>query len=68
MEYLPALLMLVLFALDIADRLRDRHRGAVVLRLCRRRVPLHVFVQKFVQATDSFPLLACPSSSAPARS
>ncbi len=59
MEYLPALLMLVLFLIDIPIAF-----GMAIAALCffvfAEGLPLRLFVQKMVQATDSFPLLAVP--------
>ena len=59
MEYLPALLMFALFALDvpIAFAIAISALGFFVFA---EGLPLRVFVQKFVQVTDSFPLLAVP--------
>lgn len=59
MEYLPALLMFVLFALDIPVAFAMAI-AALSFFVFADGLPLRVFVQKFVQATDSFPLLAVP--------
>lgn len=59
MEYLPVLLMFVLFVLDIPIAF-----GIAIAALSyfffADGLPLRVFVQKLVQSTDSFPLLAVP--------
>lgn len=59
MEVLPALLMFVLFTLDIPVAFAMAI-AALSFFLFAEGLPLRVFVQKFVQATDSFPLLAVP--------
>ncbi|RYF66089.1 MAG: TRAP transporter large permease [Comamonadaceae bacterium] len=59
MEYLPALLMFVLFALDIPIAF-GMAIAALTFFVFADGLPLRVFVQKFVQSTDSFPLLAVP--------
>ena len=59
MEYLPILLMFVLFVVNIPIAF-----GMAIAALCyfivAEGLPLPLFVQKFVQSTDSFPLLAVP--------
>jgi tripartite ATP-independent transporter DctM subunit len=59
MEYLPALLMFALFALNIPVAFAMAI-AALSFFVFADGLPLRVFVQKFVQATDSFPLLAVP--------
>jgi len=59
MEYLPALLMFALFALDIPIAFGIAI-AALSFFVFADGLPLRVFVQKFVQVTDSFPLLAVP--------
>ena len=59
MEYLPALLMFALFALNIPVAFAMAI-AALSFFIFADGLPLRVFVQKFVQATDSFPLLAVP--------
>ncbi|RYY54834.1 MAG: TRAP transporter large permease subunit, partial [Comamonadaceae bacterium] len=59
MEYLPALLMFALFALDIPIAF-GMAIAALTFFVFADGLPLRVFVQKFVQSTDSFPLLAVP--------
>jgi tripartite ATP-independent transporter DctM subunit len=59
MEYIPAVLMFVLFVLDIPIAF-GMAIAALSFFLFAEGLPLRVFVQKFVQASDSFPLLAVP--------
>lgn len=59
MEYLPAVLMFALFALNIPVAFAMAI-AALSFFIFADGLPLRVFVQKFVQATDSFPLLAVP--------
>lgn len=59
MEYLPALLMFVLFALNIPIAFAIAI-AALSFFVFADGLPLRVFVQKMVQASDSFPLLAVP--------
>jgi len=59
MEYLPALLMFALFVLDIPIAF-GMAIAALSFFIFADGLPLRVFVQKFVQSTDSFPLLAVP--------
>ena len=59
MEYLPALLMLVLFLVDIPIAF-GMAIAALSFFVFAEGLPLRLFVQKLVQATDSFPLLAVP--------
>ncbi|MCE9657365.1 MAG: TRAP transporter large permease [Burkholderiales bacterium] len=59
MELLPALLMFVLFAIDVPIALAIAI-AALSFFVFGEGLPLRTFVQKFVQATDSFPLLAVP--------
>ncbi len=58
-DWVPGILMLVLFALDtpIAFAIAI---GALSFFLIDGEVPLNIFVQKMVTATDSYPLLAIP--------
>ena len=58
-DWLPAILMLVLFALEtpIAFAIAI---SALSFFLIDGNVPLNIFVQKMVTATDSYPLLAIP--------
>lgn len=58
-ELLPALLMFGLFAINIPIALGIAI-AALSFFLMAEGLPLRMFVQKFVQATDSFPLLAIP--------
>lgn len=58
-ELLPAFLMFGLFAIDIPIALAIAI-GAMSFFIMADGLPLRMFVQKFVQATDSFPLLAVP--------
>ena len=59
MEYLPALLMFALFAINIPIAI-GMAIAALSFFVFAEGLPLRVFVQKFVQVTDSFPLLAVP--------
>jgi len=59
MEYIPALLMFVLFVLNIPIAF-GMAIAALSFFIFADGLPLRVFVQKFVQSTDSFPLLAVP--------
>ena len=59
MEFVPALLMFVLFVLDIPIAF-GMAIAALSFFLFAEGLPLRVFVQKMVQASDSFPLLAVP--------
>ncbi|MBU2409831.1 MAG: TRAP transporter large permease [Gammaproteobacteria bacterium] len=59
MDYLPALLMFALFVLDIPIAF-GMAIAALSFFVFADGLPLRVFVQKFVQSTDSFPLLAVP--------
>jgi tripartite ATP-independent transporter DctM subunit len=59
MEYLPALLMLVLFLVNIPIAF-GMAIAAMSFFMVADGLPLRVFVQKLVQASDSFPLLAVP--------
>ena len=58
-DWVPAILMLVLFALEtpIAFAIAI---SALSFFLIDGGVPLNIFVQKMVTATDSYPLLAIP--------
>lgn len=58
-ELLPAFLMFGLFAIDIPIAIAIAI-GALSFFIMADGLPLRMFVQKFVQATDSFPLLAVP--------
>lgn len=58
-ELLPALLMFGLFAIDIPIAFGIAI-AAFSFFVLADGLPLRMFVQKFVQATDSFPLLAIP--------
>ena len=58
-EYLPALLMFVLFVVDIPIAF-GMGIAALSFFIVAEGLPLRVFVQKLAQATDSFPLLAVP--------
>jgi len=59
MEFLPALLMFVLFAIDVPIAFAIAI-AALSFFFFGEGLPLRTFVQKFVQVTDSFPLLAVP--------
>ena len=59
MEYIPALLMFALFVLNIPIAF-GMAIAALSFFIFADGLPLRVFVQKFVQASDSFPLLAVP--------
>ena len=59
MEFLPALLMFVLFAIDMPIAFAIAI-AALSFFFFADGLPLRIFVQKFVQVTDSFPLLAVP--------
>ncbi|MGE0312240.1 MAG: TRAP transporter large permease [Lautropia sp.] len=59
MEYAPALLMFVLFLLDIPIAF-GMAIAALAFFLVADGLPLRLFVQKLVQASESFPLLAVP--------
>jgi len=59
MEYLAALLMLALFVVNIPIAFAMAI-AALSFFIFADGLPVRVFVQKFVQATDSFPLLAVP--------
>ena len=58
-ELLPALLMFVLFVLDIPIAF-GMAIAALSFFIFADGLPLRIFVQKMVQASDSFPLLAVP--------
>jgi len=58
-EYLPALLMFVLFVVDIPIAF-GMAIAALSFFLFAEGLPLRLFVQKLAQATESFPLLAVP--------
>lgn len=59
MEYLPAVLMFVLFVLDVPMAF-GMAMAALSFFVIAEGLPLRLFIQKFAQATDSFPLLAVP--------
>ncbi len=59
MEFLPALLMFALFAVDIPIAFGIAI-AALSFFVFAEGLPLRLFIQKFVQVTDSFPLLAVP--------
>ena len=59
MEFVPALLMLLLFAVNIPIAFAMAI-AALSFFFFADGLPLRVFVQKLVQVTDSFPLLAVP--------
>jgi len=59
MEFLPAVLMFVLFAIDVPIAIAIAV-AALSFFIFGEGLPLRTFVQKFVQVTDSFPLLAVP--------
>lgn len=58
-ELLPAVLMFGLFAINIPIAF-GMAIAALSFFVLAEGLPLRMFVQKFVQATDSFPLLAIP--------
>jgi len=58
-EYLPALLMFVLFVVDIPIAF-GMAIAALSFFIFAEGLPLRLFVQKLAQATESFPLLAVP--------
>jgi hypothetical protein len=66
-DWLPAILMLMLFTLEtpIAFAIAI---SALSFFLIDGNVPLNIFVQKMVTATDSYPLLPFRSSCSPAPS
>ncbi len=59
MEFLPALLMFLLFAIDVPIAFAIAI-AALSFFCFADGLPLRTFVQKLVQVTDSFPLLAVP--------
>jgi tripartite ATP-independent transporter DctM subunit len=59
MEYLPAVLMFVLFVLDVPMAF-GMAIAALSFFVIAEGLPLQLFIQKLAQATDSFPLLAVP--------
>jgi len=59
MEYLPVLLMFVLFLVNIPIAF-GMAIAALSYFIVADGLPLPLFVQKLVQSTDSFPLLAVP--------
>src|SRR5262249_14922046 len=59
MEFMPVLLMFVLFALNIPVAFAMAI-AALSFFLFADGVPLQIFVQKLVASTASFPLLAVP--------
>lgn len=59
MEYLPVMLMFVLFLLNIPIAIGIAI-AAVSFFVFAEGLPLRMFVQKFAQSTESFPLLAVP--------
>ena len=58
-DWVPGILMLVLFALQTPISLAIAI-SALSFFLLDGEVPLNIFVQKMVSATDSYPLLAIP--------
>lgn len=59
MEYLPAALMFVLLVLDVPIAF-GMAIAALSFFVIAEGLPLRLFIQKFAQATESFPLLAVP--------
>jgi hypothetical protein len=58
-DWVPGILMLVLFALEVPIAFAIAI-SALSFFLIDGGVPLNIFVQKMVSATDSYPLLAIP--------
>jgi tripartite ATP-independent transporter DctM subunit len=59
LDYVPAILMFVLFALDVPIAFAIAI-SALSFFFIDGDIPLNIFVQKMVSATDSYPLLAVP--------
>jgi tripartite ATP-independent transporter DctM subunit len=59
MEFLPVLLMFLLFALGVPVAIAIA-ASALTFFVFADGVPLQIFAQKLVSSTDSFPLLAVP--------
>ncbi len=59
LDYVPAILMFVLFALDVPIAFAIAI-SALSFFFIDGDIPLNIFVQKMVSATDSYPLLAIP--------
>jgi tripartite ATP-independent transporter DctM subunit len=57
--YIPAILMFVLFALEVPIAFSIAI-SALSFFFISGEIPLNIFVQKMVSATDSYPLLAVP--------
>jgi tripartite ATP-independent transporter DctM subunit len=58
-DYVPAIIMFVLFALDVPIAFAIAI-SALSFFFIDGDIPLNIFVQKMVSATDSYPLLAVP--------
>jgi tripartite ATP-independent transporter DctM subunit len=59
LDYVPAILMFVLFALDVPIAFAIAI-SALSFFFIDGDIPLNIFVQKMVSATESYPLLAVP--------
>ena len=59
-DWLPAIVMVVLFALGTPIAIAIAISALSVFLVASDEVPLNIFVQKMVTATDSYPLLAIP--------
>jgi tripartite ATP-independent transporter DctM subunit len=59
-DWLPALVMVVLFALGTPIAFAIAISALSFFLVASDEVPLNIFVQKMVTATDSYPLLAIP--------
>jgi TRAP-type mannitol/chloroaromatic compound transport system permease large subunit len=60
MEYLPLLLMLVLFALNVPVAMAMGIGAISYFVFKADELPLQLFAQRLISSTDSFPLLAVP--------
>lgn len=60
MEYLPLVLMLVLFALNVPIAMAMAMSAMAYFVFMGDELPLELFAQRLVSPTDSFPLLAVP--------
>ena len=59
-DWLPAIVMVVLFALGTPLAFASAISALSFFLVASDEVPLNIFVQKMVTATDSYPLLAIP--------
>ena len=60
MEYLPLVLMLVLFALNVPIAMSMGIAAIAYFVFKGDEIPLELFAQRLISPTDSFPLLAVP--------